>query len=472
MSTHRRETNHIIALGLLDILLTVFSLYLATWARYVFPWGVRLPWHLVVLPWPVYLMSVMIWPIVLSLVSAYAFRLHSVRRLLSEIYALLLGVGIASMALAGCLYFTYRDVPRRLFLYFGIINFCLLAFVRFLIYWYYRLAHHNGRAMRLLIVGAGRVGEEIARQVHHRGTSWQLVGLLDDDPAKAEQQIVGCPVLGTLDALEDIVQSYRVDEVIFALPSRAHNRLAQLVLELERLPVEISVVPDYFNLAFFRAKPNDFFGFPLIRLRASAIEGEARIIKRLLDIMLAIPLLLLCLPFFFLVAFLIRLDSPGPILFRQERVGENCQIFGMWKFRTMVQNAEALQDQVVRQTPDNQVIHKIPDDPRVTRVGRFLRRHSIDELPQLINVIKGEMSLVGPRPELVWLVDRYQGWQRKRFAVPAGMTGWWQISGRSERMMHLHVEDDLYYINNYSFWLDLHILWCTFAVVISGEGAY
>lgn len=212
--------------------------------------------------------------------------------------------------------------------------------------------------------------------------------------------------------------------------------------------------------------------FPLIRLRASAIEGEARIIKRLLDIMLAIPLLLLCLPFFFLVAFLIRLDSPGPILFRQERVGENCQIFGMWKFRTMVQNAEALQDQVVRQTPDNQVIHKIPDDPRVTRVGRFLRRHSIDELPQLINVIKGEMSLVGPRPELVWLVDRYQGWQRKRFAVPAGMTGWWQISGRSERMMHLHVEDDLYYINNYSFWLDLHILWCTIAVVISGEGAY
>ena len=472
MGMRRREANRIIVLGLLDIFLTVMSLYLATWARYVIPWGVRLPRHLVALPWPVYLMSVLIWPIVLSLVSAYTRRPHPGRRVFSEVYALLLGVGIASMALAGCLYFTYREVPRRLFLYFGIINFGSLLLVRLIIHWSYRFAHHNGRALRLLIVGAGRVGEEIARQIQCREPGWQLIGFLDDDPAKARQQLVGLPVLGTLSALEDTIKSHRVDEIIFALPLRAHNRLAQLVLEMERLPVEVSVVPDYFNLAFFRAKPDEFFGFPLIRLRASAIEGESRIIKRLFDLMLAIPLLIICLPCFFLIALLIRLDSPGPVLFKQERVGENCQIFGMWKFRTMVQNADALLGEVVRQTPDNQIIHKSPDDPRVTRVGRFLRHHSIDELPQLINVIKGEMSLVGPRPELVWLVDHYQGWQRKRFAVPAGMTGWWQISGRSERLMHLHVEDDLYYINNYSIWLDLRILWRTIAVVLSGKGAY
>ncbi len=472
MSTRRRGANRIIILGLMDISLTVLSLYLATWARYVIPWGVRLPWSLVALPWPVYVMTAVIWPVVLSLISVYDLRPHPNRRLWSEVYALLLGVGIASMALAGCLYFSYREVPRRLFLYFGMINFCLLTLVHLVMYGSYRLAHHNGRALRLLIVGAGRVGEEIARQIQNHGAGWQLIGFLDDDPAKEEREIVGLPVLGPISVLEEIIHTHRVDEVIFALPPHAHNRLAQLVLAIERLPVEVSVVPDYFNLAFFRAKSDEFFGFPLIRLRASAIEGEARIIKRLFDLVLAIPLLLMCLPLFLVVALLIRLDSPGPPFFRQERVGENCQVFGMWKFRTMVQHADAMLADIVRQSPNDQFIHKTPDDPRVTRVGRFLRRYSIDELPQLINVIKGEMSLVGPRPELVWLVDRYEGWQRKRFAVPAGMTGWWQISGRSERMMHLHVEDDLYYINNYSIWLDLRILWRTIGVVISGKGAY
>jgi len=137
-----------------------------------------------------------------------------------------------------------------------------------------------------------------------------------------------------------------------------------------------------------------------------------------------------------------------------------------------VRDAEALTPQVLQRTPDGQLLHKRQDDPRVTRVGRFLRRHSLDELPQLINVLKGEMSLVGPRPELPWMVEHYADWQRKRFAVPPGLTGWWQVSGRSERPMHLHVEDDLYYIQNYSLWLDLRILWRTIGVVISGQGAF
>jgi lipopolysaccharide/colanic/teichoic acid biosynthesis glycosyltransferase len=173
-----------------------------------------------------------------------------------------------------------------------------------------------------------------------------------------------------------------------------------------------------------------------------------------------------------IIALAIRLDSPGPALFKQKRVGENCQLITVWKLRTMVQNADDLLPQVIQETPDGQVIHKQPDDPRVTRMGRFLRRFSLDELPQLWNVLKGEMSWVGPRPELPWLVERYEGWQRKRFAVPPGITGWWQVSGRSDRPMHMHVEDDLYYIHNYSIWLDLRILWRTIGVFLSGKGAY
>ena len=144
----------------------------------------------------------------------------------------------------------------------------------------------------------------------------------------------------------------------------------------------------------------------------------------------------------------------------------------MYKFRTMIANAEAQQAEVNVENQNEEVIHKRPDDPRVTKVGHFLRRYSLDELPQLMNVLKGEMSLVGPRPEMPWLVDRYESWQRKRFAVPQGITGWWQINGRSDKPMHLNPEDDLYYVYNYSLWLDIQILLKTPIAVIRGVGAF
>ncbi len=470
--TQRREVNRAVILGLIDIALTLLALYLASWARYLIPWGVRLPWPIVALPWPVYLMATLIWPFVLSLASAYAVRGHAFRQLSVELRSLLLGVGLALFALAGALYFSYREVPRRLFFYFGIIDLSLLMLARVTTYLLRRLARCNGRASRLLIAGAGQLGEEIAGQIQCHGEDWRLIGFLDDDSAKLGSCVAGVSVLGSLSALEEVIQSERVDEVIFALPLRAYERLMQLVLNLERLPVEVSVVPDYFDLAFFRTRVDELFGFPLVRLRASAIEGGDWLAKRLFDLAIALPLLILCTPCLPLVALLIRLDSPGPALLRQERVGENGEVFKMWKLRTMVQNADELIQDVVQQTVDGQIVHKHPNDPRVTRVGRFLRRYSLDELPQLINVLKGEMSLVGPRPELPWLVEQYEDWQRKRFAAPPGITGWWQISGRSDHPMHLHVEDDLYYIQNYSIWLDLRILWHTVSVVIAGKGAY
>jgi len=147
-------------------------------------------------------------------------------------------------------------------------------------------------------------------------------------------------------------------------------------------------------------------------------------------------------------------------------------LFTMYKFRTMVKNAESLHHLVERLDEQGHILHKHPDDPRVTRVGRFLRRWSLDELPQLFNVLRGTMSLVGPRPELPYLVERYEAWQRKRFAVPQGITGWWQIHGRSDKPMHLHTEDDLYYIQHYSIWLDIQILIKTFWSVLRGKGAY
>jgi lipopolysaccharide/colanic/teichoic acid biosynthesis glycosyltransferase len=153
-------------------------------------------------------------------------------------------------------------------------------------------------------------------------------------------------------------------------------------------------------------------------------------------------------------------------------VGENGRVFEMLKFRTMVRNAEELQSQVEKLDTHGNLIHKSKDDPRVTRVGRLLRRLSLDELPQLFNILAGTMSVVGPRPEMTYLVEKYQPWQRKRFAVPPGLTGWWQVNGRSDRPMHLNTEDDLYYIQNYSIWLDLQIIVRTIWVVLVGKGSY
>jgi len=210
----------------------------------------------------------------------------------------------------------------------------------------------------------------------------------------------------------------------------------------------------------------------LIGLRDPAITGTNRLIKRLLDLVLASVGLVLAAPLMLGIAIAIRLDSPGPAIFRQQRVGENGRLFTIYKFRSMQADAEEHQQEVVAHPGAGVLLHKRPDDPRVTRVGRFLRRTSLDELPQLINVLKGEMSLVGPRPELPWLVEQYEAWQHKRFAVPPGITGWWQINGRSDRPMHLHTDDDIYYIQNYSPLLDLRILWRTIGVVLKGHGAY
>jgi exopolysaccharide biosynthesis polyprenyl glycosylphosphotransferase len=232
------------------------------------------------------------------------------------------------------------------------------------------------------------------------------------------------------------------------------------------------VMLDYYSLTLHRSQVEDFAGVPMLDLRAPALSEYQRILKRAFDILVILLVTPFALPVLGLVSLAIWLDDRGPVFYNAERMGENGRIFCMHKFRTMLVGAEKQLASVQKVASNGDVLHKQPDDPRITRVGRFLRRASLDELPQLFNVFKGQMSLVGPRPELPCLVENYDLWQRKRFAVPQGMTGWWQINGRSDRPMHLHTEDDLYYVQHYSLWLDLQILLKTVWVVLRGKGAY
>jgi len=319
----------------------------------------------------------------------------------------------------------------------------------------------------VLIVGASQPGRDLAERIAATAAGKVVVaGFLDDQQPAGAEICPGLRVLGCTDQVVPVANALSICEVVLALPRDSQPRTLALIAELEALPVQVSLVPDVLDLAWFMTRVEDLNGIPILRLRESPLDGPARAIKRLMDLLIGAGLLIVCSPLMLIIAVLIKADSPGPAFIRQQRVGENGRLFQMLKFRTMRAGEE---QHPGRWTGE---LHKRPNDPRVTRLGRFLRRYSLDELPQLINVLKGEMSLVGPRPELPWLVDRYESWQRRRFAVPPGMTGWWQVNGRSERPMHLHVEDDLYYIRNYSLWLDFIILLRTVPAVLSGRGAF
>jgi exopolysaccharide biosynthesis polyprenyl glycosylphosphotransferase len=464
-----------IQLLLADLILVPVALVLATWLRATLPFGQggALPLDTIRLPWFVYLIALLAWSSALVLSGAY--DPERVLRWFQEVWQVTIASGLAILLMAGGLYFAFRDMSRLQFGYSWALALALLLGFRAVLRVYYRIAARArpGWRSRILIAGAGDLGQRLATLVLDQ-SRWglDLVGYLDDDRSKHGTRIEGAAVLGSLNDLPDIIQSRKVEEVWIALPARAHERLGQVVTMAERLPVRVKIAPDYFSMALVHAKAEIMGGLPLIGLREPVIEGANRVIKRLFDLVVGgLSVLVAALPMA-IIAFLIRLDSPGPVLFRQQRAGENGRLFGMLKFRTMVAEAESLQEQVLVTTEDGQVIHKHKHDPRVTRVGLFLRRYSLDELPQLFNVLRGEMSMVGPRPEMPWLVDRYAPWQRKRFAVPQGITGWWQINGRSDKPMHLNTEDDLYYVYNYSLWLDLRILLMTPLAALRGRGAF
>lgn len=206
--------------------------------------------------------------------------------------------------------------------------------------------------------------------------------------------------------------------------------------------------------------------------KAPGLTPRQRGVKRAFDLIFASLAFIAFIPLMALIALTIKLTSPGPILFKQDRVGENGRIFKIFKFRSMILNAEKLQFTVNATTSTGQTLHKHRNDPRVTMIGRIIRKTSLDELPQLLNVIRGDMSMVGPRPELPWLVETYEAWQHRRFDVPQGITGWWQVNGRSDKPCHLNTDQDIYYIENYSLWMDVVILARTIPALLKGKGAF
>lgn len=424
-----------------------------------------------------YIIAGLVWLFAFSRSNVYEPRQNP--QIWGELWSILIGHLIASFSFFGILYLTYRDFSRVQAGYF-----ILLAFVGLVAYRLVSKAVYLafGRALnerrQVLVVGTDSSARKIADAVkQYDWAGLSLVGYISDEStitivAKAQdgditpsEEILPTPIVGRIDDLPLVVSQYQVNEIIIPLKwfdNQTSEQISSIIRALDAHTVNIRLAPDYSDLAYFQASAEDFSGIPLIGVRERVLTPAQRLLKRLFDILFSGLTLIITSPALLIISIAIRLDSPGPVIYKQQRIGEYGRVFTMMKFRSMYINAG---------DPGNEYSKK-RFDPRVTRVGRFLRRTSLDELPQFLNILRGDMSIVGPRPEMPGLVSRYEWWQRKRFEVPQGLTGWWQINGRSDKPMHLHTEDDLFYIRNYSLWLDIQICFRTVFAIIAGKGAF
>ena len=392
-----------------------------------------------------------------------------------EAALLFLSTTISSLTLFGML-FIYRGFwfSRLLIVYAWIISFILLLSYRIIFLVAKRILLSKGLGVkRVLILGAGDIGQTIAlKLINDKSIGGVPVGYLDDDQEKIGKEYNGLKVIADISNLKRILKDYKVEEIIFATSSMPYKKILDIITDSETMGISYKIVPGILELMASRINVDEVGGVPLITVSEIGFAGFNAFIKRAVDLIVSFLLIILLVPLFIIVALLIKIDSRGPIFFYQMRVGKNEKLFPMFKFRSMVEDAELRFSDVKAKSEVEGHIFKIKNDPRLTRVGKTIRRLSIDELPQLFNVFLGQMSLVGPRPPLPSEVQNYSSWHKKRLRVAPGITGLWQVSGRSLLPFEDMVRLDIYYIENWSLWLDIKILFKTIFVVITAKGAY
>jgi len=412
----------------------------------------------------------LIWLIVCTMLEVYRYK----RRLFHEIATLIVALALTIAFLNTYVYFArpFENFvyPRYGIVFYGLIGSFLLGASRAIKNAIRRSLHRRGIGVRrVIIIGIGPVADRLAaafREAPALGYEFRgFVTLTDTEPVTKNQ-------LGALDQLEEIIASENVDEVIVTLPGDKHQEILNIAYRCQAENIRLRVVPDLFEVIMIRATMSEIDDIPLIGLRDPVIIGYQSFTKRVFDLISASICLAFSSPLFVLIPIVIRLNSRGPIFFKQIRVGENGRHFAMYKFRSMILDAEKKLKDLVDIEQLDEPVFKIRNDPRVTGVGRFLRRTSLDELPQLINVLKGDMSMVGPRPEELQVVRQYQLWHRKRLSVKPGITGPMQVSGRGELSLDERINLEIMYISRYSIIEDVKYLFKTIPAVCRARGAY
>jgi exopolysaccharide biosynthesis polyprenyl glycosylphosphotransferase len=419
-----------------------------------------------------------IWHILFSVFGLYGSRRLNDRW--DEIWdiarATTLGTGVIA---AFGLMFHIWVVNRSFLLIFWCLTTSLVVLTRTIIRASLAHARRRGKNLRnMLIIGTNPRALELVQRIQHKPElGYRILGFADEDWRGIEEfRKQGLPLVSDLETLPAYVRRNIVDEVVLALPIRSfHTYASQIAAACEQQGIIVRFLPNIFDLKEARHRTDELDGDPLISHDTTVTDFWGLMVKRLIDIAVSLTAIILLSPVMLLTALLVRLTSPGPIFFVQKRLGLNKRMFNIYKFRTMVIDAEARLKELEHLNEANGAVFKIKKDPRITLIGSILRKTSIDELPQLFNVLKGEMSLVGPRPLQVRdyeLFETYCGdWQRKRFSVRPGITCLWQIKGRSSTTFEKWMELDLQYIRNWSLWLDLEILAKTLPAVLRGSGA-
>ncbi|WP_322487677.1 sugar transferase [Chloroflexus sp.] len=386
------------------------------------------------------------------------------------------GSVITMIALVMVVVFLYRPFfYSRLIFAFAVITIIglLLSWRLLLIgirHWFW--SRGLGRE-RVLVVGGTGLGQLVMHALTASpGVGYTLAGYLSEQPIIAANRARVFQHLGNLDDLEQVIEQQQIQQVIIALPFWNYDRLPELAARCQQLGVEYQIAPDIYQLNFDRVDIMHLSGVPLLQPKEIQLHGLNLALKRTFDLAAVLLSLPLTLPLAAIMAFLIWIDSGRPIIFRQQRVGKHGRLFTCYKFRTMVPDAEQRRQELLAHNEADGPLFKIRDDPRVTRVGRWLRRTSLDELPQLWNVLRGEMSLIGPRPALPEEVARYEPWHHRRLEVQPGLACLPQALGRSEISFDEQVRLDIYYAENWSLSLDLRILMMVIPAILSGRGAW
>ncbi len=453
MDTHRFRTLTSLSLFALDAFMTILAFIIA----YILRLAIDFPAPAVgVDPLGAYTGLMLLQAVSVVAVMFFYRMYHIVQSRMDQFYAIFGAVSIGSLLAVAFSSIFFKntafevDYPRATMVYSWVLAIGLVSFGR----WAHqrirtRLQMRGTGREQLLIVGTGDVARVVLQKIQWSPyLGYDVVGLVNGEESPPE--VLGVPVLGRSDDLPELIEKFDVDEVIIALPSASHEELIRLIGLCQRGKVSIKVFPDVFEIMAAGVTVDDLGGLPMLTVRDVALRGWNLMLKRAVDIAGSMAALVTFSPLMMLVAFLIKLDSPGPVFFIQERVGLDGQPFPMIKFRSMRQDAETLGQWTVK------------DDPRRTRLGSILRRLSVDELPQLINVLLGEMSLVGPRAEQPKYVEEFQRRiprYMERHREQAGVTGWAQVNGlRGDTSIEERTKYDLWYIENWSLWLDIKII--------------
>jgi Undecaprenyl-phosphate glucose phosphotransferase len=397
-----------------------------------------------------------VWGIAFNIFDLY--RPRRISSHLSEVWDVTKACSLATLVVVALSFFLRRfDYSRLALVLFWGLSIILVTLNRWGFRELLRFFRRRGYNQRFaLVVGAGDLGQSVAQKLHrHRELGIRVAGFLTRKPQKVGTEIRGIHVLGTYDDLPRVLSSHAIDQIYVALPSDAYPKADIILRYLQDQTADVRIVPDLLQFMTVRGQAELFDGLPVVTLQATPLYGWNRIVKRTTDLVLSFVILMLSAPVLLTAAVLVRLTSPGPALYRQKRMGYDGRVFEMLKLRTMRMDAEKETGPIWAQAGDR----------RRTAVGSFLRRTSLDELPQFINVLKGEMSIVGPRPERPEFVEKFRHSIPKymlRHKIKAGITGWAQVNGwRGNTSLEERIKCDLEYIENWSFYLDLKIMWLT-----------